>query len=60
MAGALDLVKPSTDLNQSRRDLDERGYCIIPSVLGRNQIDALKARLTEQARGEDARGSGCC
>ena len=56
MAGALDLVKPSTDLNQSRRDLDERGYCIIPSVLGRNQIDALKARLTEQARGEDARG----
>jgi ectoine hydroxylase-related dioxygenase (phytanoyl-CoA dioxygenase family) len=56
MAGAVDLVKPSTDLNQARRNLDERGYCIIPGVLSRSQIAALKARLLEQAQGEDARG----
>jgi ectoine hydroxylase-related dioxygenase (phytanoyl-CoA dioxygenase family) len=56
MAGAIDLVKPSTDVNQARRDLDERGYCVIPGVLARSQIAALKARLLEQAQGEDARG----
>lgn len=56
MAGAVDLVRPSSDLDQARHDLDERGYCIIPGVLSRNQVAALKARLIDQAQGEDARG----
>ncbi|MDE2486170.1 MAG: phytanoyl-CoA dioxygenase family protein [Alphaproteobacteria bacterium] len=43
-------------MSQARRDLDERGYCIVPNVLSRAEIAALKDRLVEQAAGERARG----
>ena len=47
---------PVADLDAARRDLDAQGYCIIPNVLSRAEIMALKSRLTEQAEGERARG----
>ena len=50
------LAEPTTDLNHARRDLDERGYCIVPNVLAKSEIAALKARLSDQAAGERARG----
>lgn len=50
------LAQPTTDLNQARRDLDERGYCIVPGVLSRGEIEALRSRLQAQAHGERARG----
>jgi ectoine hydroxylase-related dioxygenase (phytanoyl-CoA dioxygenase family) len=46
----------STDLDAARRDLDERGYCVVPDVLGPSEIAALKGRLAEQAEGERSRG----
>ncbi|MFI4932995.1 MAG: phytanoyl-CoA dioxygenase family protein [Caulobacterales bacterium] len=56
MALAAHRPAPGHDLARARRDLDEQGYCIIPSVLSRPEIAALKARLVEQAAGERARG----
>ncbi|HSV04742.1 MAG TPA: phytanoyl-CoA dioxygenase family protein [Phenylobacterium sp.] len=50
------LAQPTSDLNQARADLDERGYCIVPNVLSRAEIETLKARLQAQAAGERARG----
>jgi ectoine hydroxylase-related dioxygenase (phytanoyl-CoA dioxygenase family) len=47
---------PLADLDAAGRDLDARGYCIIPDVLSRAEIAALTARLVEQAEGERARG----
>ena len=44
------------DAQRARQELDEQGYCIIPGVLGRDQVAALKQRLQEQAEGERARG----
>ena len=44
------------DLAQAKRDLDERGYCVVPDVLSAGEVKALKARLVEQAAGERARG----
>jgi ectoine hydroxylase-related dioxygenase (phytanoyl-CoA dioxygenase family) len=46
----------SANLDDARRDLDERGYCIVPDVLSADEIAALKARLVGQAQGERARG----
>ena len=56
MSGAVGLAAPSTDLDQARRDLDRLGYCIVPGVLSRSEVAALKGRLAEQAEGERARG----
>jgi ectoine hydroxylase-related dioxygenase (phytanoyl-CoA dioxygenase family) len=56
MGAAGRLLSPTSDLDRARRDLDEQGYCIVPGVLGREEIAALKARLVEQAAGERARG----
>jgi ectoine hydroxylase-related dioxygenase (phytanoyl-CoA dioxygenase family) len=53
---SVQLSEPTTDLNQARRDLDEHGYCVVPNVLTKDEIAALKARLVEQAAGERARG----
>ncbi|MFL5296315.1 MAG: phytanoyl-CoA dioxygenase family protein [Phenylobacterium sp.] len=50
------LATPAEDLDQARRDLDQRGYCIVPNVLSPGEIAALKARLVEQAAGERSRG----
>jgi ectoine hydroxylase-related dioxygenase (phytanoyl-CoA dioxygenase family) len=49
-------VPPPADLERARGELDDQGYCIIPNVLSRPEIAALKSRLTEQAEGERARG----
>src|SRR5580692_10536398 len=47
---------PAVDLEAARHALDAQGYCIIPNVLSRAEVAALKARLEEQAEGERARG----
>jgi ectoine hydroxylase-related dioxygenase (phytanoyl-CoA dioxygenase family) len=53
---SVQLSEPTTDLNQARRALDEHGYCVVPNVLTKDEIAALKARLADQAAGERARG----
>jgi ectoine hydroxylase-related dioxygenase (phytanoyl-CoA dioxygenase family) len=50
------LIKPTADLDQARADLDRHGYCLVPNVLRKAEIAALKSRLDEQAAGERARG----
>src|SRR5512146_796303 len=47
---------PALELEDAKRDLDAKGYCIIENVLSRAEIAALKTRLVEQAEGERARG----
>ncbi|HZZ86746.1 MAG TPA: phytanoyl-CoA dioxygenase family protein [Caulobacteraceae bacterium] len=49
-------TKLEPDLGAARRELDEQGYCIIPGILSRAEIAALKDRLIAQADGERARG----
>lgn len=44
------------DLDHAKAELDAHGYCVIPNVLSRAEVAALKARLVEQAEGERARG----
>jgi len=44
------------DIETARSDLDAQGYCILPNVLSRAEIEALRSRLVEQAEGERARG----
>lgn len=51
-----DLTAGASDLDRAKRELDERGYCVVPNVLGPSEVAALKARLVEQAAGERARG----
>lgn len=49
---------PTADLDKARAQLDAEGYCIVPNVLSPKEIAAIKARLIDQAAGEDARGVG--
>lgn len=56
MSVAYALADPTRDLDQARRDLDAKGYCIVPGVLSSAEVSALKTRLIEQAQGETARG----
>jgi ectoine hydroxylase-related dioxygenase (phytanoyl-CoA dioxygenase family) len=52
-------TRPSTlpvDIERAHRELDAQGYCIVPNVLSRQQIEALRSRLAGQAEGERARG----
>ena len=56
MSVAETLAVATRDLDQARRDLDERGYCIVPDVLSPSEVGALKERLVQQAAGERARG----
>jgi ectoine hydroxylase-related dioxygenase (phytanoyl-CoA dioxygenase family) len=44
------------DLEGARRDLDDKGYCVVPGVLSPAEVATLKQRLVEQAAGERARG----
>ncbi|HVN01003.1 MAG TPA: phytanoyl-CoA dioxygenase family protein [Caulobacteraceae bacterium] len=44
------------DVETARSNLDAQGYCIIPNVLSRAEIEALRSRLVEQAEGERVRG----
>lgn len=56
MTVAQALAAPAAGLDEARRQLDELGYCVVPNVLSRGEVAALKARLVEQAAGERARG----
>ena len=53
---AKDRPAPFAGLDGALRQLDLEGYCIIPGVLSRSEVAALKGRLVEQAEGERARG----
>ncbi|MBL8299380.1 MAG: phytanoyl-CoA dioxygenase family protein [Rhodanobacteraceae bacterium] len=44
------------DLVAAKRDLDARGYCLLPAALSAAQIAQAKQRLTEQAAAEQQRG----
>lgn len=51
-----EILNPAASLHEARRELEERGYCVVPNVLSTGEVAALKARLIEQAQGERARG----
>jgi ectoine hydroxylase-related dioxygenase (phytanoyl-CoA dioxygenase family) len=55
-AGVAQFASAGADLDQARKELEERGYCVVPNVLSSVENAELKARLTEQADGERARG----
>lgn len=44
------------DIDRAKRDLDNQGYCVVENLLSRDEVDALKVRLVEQAEGERERG----
>src|SRR5580700_9000232 len=43
-------------LARARLDLDEKGFCIVPSVLSQIQLSAVRDRIEAQAEAERARG----
>jgi ectoine hydroxylase-related dioxygenase (phytanoyl-CoA dioxygenase family) len=49
-------VQPTTDLGQAKRDLDNSGFCLIPSVLGGEELAAARDRLVAQAVAEERAG----
>ena len=44
------------DLLQAKADIEQYGYCFIADVMAPDQIQALKERLTQQARAEKQHG----
>jgi ectoine hydroxylase-related dioxygenase (phytanoyl-CoA dioxygenase family) len=52
------LPRPTRELERTFEDLDRFGYAILEGALSRERVAALRARVVEQARGEDARGIG--
>jgi ectoine hydroxylase-related dioxygenase (phytanoyl-CoA dioxygenase family) len=50
------LPVPTEDRTQAWADLATHGYCIVKNVLTPAQVAALRARLVEQAKGEEAAG----
>jgi ectoine hydroxylase-related dioxygenase (phytanoyl-CoA dioxygenase family) len=55
---AAPLPTPTSDREQAKADLALWGYCIIQDALSPSQVRSLRARMTEQAAGEDAGGAG--
>ena len=53
-----DLPAPTTDMETAFADLERHGYAIIENALAPAQVAALRVRVIDQARGEDARGEG--
>ncbi|MGH6985480.1 MAG: phytanoyl-CoA dioxygenase family protein [Caulobacteraceae bacterium] len=51
-------TSPTATLDQARDDLARVGYTVIEGALRAGELDALRARLAEQAAGEDAAGLG--
>lgn len=49
-------LRPTTDLAQARRDLDEAGFCIVKDALSPSLVAELKAKVIQQADGEAAAG----
>ena len=52
------LPQPTRDMKRVFEDLDRFGYAIVEDALSRDRVAALRARVAEQARGEDAQGIG--
>jgi ectoine hydroxylase-related dioxygenase (phytanoyl-CoA dioxygenase family) len=52
------LPSPTRDLEQAWADLDRFGYAVVENVLDAATVAALRERVIQQARGEDARGEG--
>lgn len=44
------------DLDRAKHELDEQGFCVLPEIISKPEVAALKDRLREQAEGESARG----
>src|SRR3954469_11465485 len=52
------LPSPTRSLEQAWADLELWGYAVLEAALDREQVAALRARVVQQAAGEDARGEG--
>jgi ectoine hydroxylase-related dioxygenase (phytanoyl-CoA dioxygenase family) len=52
------LPRPTRDMARAFGDLERFGYAIVEGALGRERLAALRSRVVEQARGEDAQGIG--
>lgn len=48
--------KPTSDLTQGKRNLDEFGYTVHEDLLSSEEVDQLRDRLLEQAEMESAQG----
>jgi len=53
-----DLPRATRDMSRVFEDLEVFGYGILEGALSAERVAALRARVIEQARGEDARGVG--
>ena len=53
-----DLPRPTRDMSRVFEDLEVFGYGILEGALSPERVAALRTRVIEQARGEDARGVG--
>lgn len=54
----LDYPPLTDDLDMAEKHIDEYGMCLLQNVLSDAELDAMEARLNEQAAGEQARGLG--
>jgi ectoine hydroxylase-related dioxygenase (phytanoyl-CoA dioxygenase family) len=52
------LPRPTRDMERAFGDLERFGYAIVEDALSGERVAALRARVVEQARGEDAQGIG--
>ena len=52
------LPKPTRDIEQVRRDIEEFGYGLVADALSPEQLKTLKNRIREQADGEKEAGVG--
>ena len=55
---ARSLPRATRDFSRAFEDLDRFGYSIVEGALSPERVATLRARVVEQARGEDARGVG--
>ena len=51
-------LTPATTLEQAKRDLDEKGFCVLEDLLSPKQIERLQLRLAQQAAAERELGIG--
>ncbi|HEV2366128.1 MAG TPA: phytanoyl-CoA dioxygenase family protein [Caulobacteraceae bacterium] len=52
------LPAPTSDVDRAKADLAAHGYCVVEGALSRAQVAQLRARIIEQAAGEDVLGAG--
>ena len=52
------LPRPTHDMERVEDDLDRHGYAVLEGAMRPGQVAALRNRVIEQARGEDAQGLG--